>query len=456
MNISIGKTEQFSTKIILVSGEEARDIRDFDGKKHSITLRYKDEETRVYVSVGEEYTFDSCLNAAAAAVRRIVDLKRESVSVLVPKASCLTPVVEGALLGAYRFEAYKSEKKSCLKTLEFVGSDLAEEDMEKARIIAEATNYSRDLVNKNAGEIYPDMLAQKARELGKKHSALSVTVLDEKDIEKQGLNLLYAVGKGSPTPPRLIIMEYTGNTDDEKRSAVFGKGITFDSGGQNLKPSGSIENMRLDMGGAGAVLGIMKALCELNVQKNVIGVIPAAHNAIGRDSYFTGDVYDSWSGKTVEVLNTDAEGRLVLADALAYCKATYNPTEMIDLATLTGAILVALGDTVSGLFSNDKTLAARLFTSGEAVSDRVWELPIRDEHRKAMESDIADLRNISKIKRNAGSITAAAFLENFVSHTPWAHLDIAGTAWNDSEPRGITPKYATGAGVRLLVHYLTQ
>ncbi|ERP38826.1 leucyl aminopeptidase family protein [Chitinivibrio alkaliphilus] len=454
MNLEIQEKQgRYDTEIRLVTEKQAEEIRDFEGRSGSVCVRYEGDTTYIYAALGEE---GDLLNPVAAAVRVARNLKRKALSLYVERSHDFATYVQGALLGAYRFEQYKETQTPPLEHIEFVGTGLQQEALTKGRIFADATNYTRDLVNKNAGEIYPDALARQAQQLAMEFPALTVTVFDEEEIAQEGLSLLSAVGQGSATPPRFILLEYQGAAPTEDPRVLVGKGITFDAGGQNLKPSGSIENMRLDMAGAGAVLGIMKGICRLGLQENIVGVIPAAQNALGKDAYYTGDVYPSHAGKTVEVLNTDAEGRLVLADAISYCRKAYRPREIIDMATLTGAMVVALGDTVSGLFTNTPALSKGLFQAGEAVRDRLWELPVYTEHMKAMESDIADLRNVSTLKRKAGSITAAAFLHHFAEEVPWAHLDIAGTAWNDAEPRGITPKYATGAGVRVILEYLQR
>jgi leucyl aminopeptidase len=252
-------------------------------------------------------------------------------------------------------------------------------------------------------------------------------------------------------------MEYRGNGKSKDSIAIIGKGITFDSGGQNLKPTGSIETMRCDMAGAAAVLGTMKALSQYKTKINVIGICSLAHNAIGRDAYFPGDVYTSYNGKTVEINSTDAEGRLVLADAIAYCIDRFKPTRLIDLATLTGGIITALGTTVAGLFSNNKSLSEALFAAGERTGERLWEFPLYEEYTEALKSDIADLRNISKKRKGwASSITGAAFIREFAGDNAWAHIDIAGTAFNEDGASEQWPQGATGFGVRLLMEYLTS
>jgi leucyl aminopeptidase len=250
-------------------------------------------------------------------------------------------------------------------------------------------------------------------------------------------------------------MEYRGDPKSKDLTAIVGKGITFDSGGQNLKPTGSIETMRCDMAGAATVLGVMKVLGAYRPAINVVGVCVLAHNAIGSHAYFPGDIYTAYNKKTVEISNTDAEGRLVLADAISYCIDVCKPSRVIDLATLTGGIITALGSTVSGLFSTDKELADKLFNAGERTNERLWGFPLYEEFSESMRSDLADLRNSTKKKKGwASSITGAAFIKEFTAGTPWAHIDIAGTAYNEDSSDGEVPQFATGFGVRLLTDFL--
>lgn len=455
MNITVSDKQNFSTLIKVVDKSQCDSIIDFEGEKGEIVVRYNDTDTTIYCSSGEETpTKEELKQLVANAVRTAIKLKRDALSVELPNSQSAAIVTEAALLASFIFEEYKSEKSTPLENLELVGTVNDTEEIAVAKAVAEGTIYARTLIDTNATDLYPAVLAEEAKQIAKSNKKIKVTILDEKEIEKQGLGLLYAVGKGSHTPPRLIFMEYIGNPESDKKVAITGKGVTFDAGGQNLKPSGSIETMRLDMSGAACTLGVMKTIATLDPKVNVIGVVTSAHNAMSSEAYLPGDVFKGYDGTTVEVLNTDAEGRLCLADAIAYCKKHFEPTEIIDIATLTGAIVIALGDTMAGLFSNNDQLADNLFKAGEESGDYLWRLPIRKEHREAMKSDLADLRNISKNKRNASSITAAAFLEHFAGDTPWAHLDIAGTAWSDSEAKGTKPKYGTGFGVRLLIEYL--
>ena len=462
MKVTISKSAKFDTHIYFLTKESKVKPKDFNGKRGEITIRYKNKNTIIYCGLGEikKYTDNILRSAAAAGIRKAIDLKRKRVSIIEPKLKnsgkdSLIAIFEGAVLGSYTFAKYKSEKPKTVTSFALVTDKITGKEVKDITAVCESINYARDLVNENAADIYPQRLAQEAQDIASLSNDMTCTVLTEKEIKEEGLGLLYAVGKGSPYPPRLAIMEYLGNPESKKKLAIVGKGITFDSGGQNLKPSGHIESMRCDMAGAATVLGLMKALALRKPAVNVIGVIPAAHNAIDRSSYLPGDTYTSYSGKTVEVLNTDAEGRLALADAISYCIKNYSPSEIIDCATLTGSIISALGDTIAGLFSNSDSIAEKLFQSGEKTGERLWRLPIYEEHREAMKSDVADLRNISKLKKGyAGSITAAAFIESFVKNLPWAHLDIAGTAFNEGEIRGEIPKFGTGFGIRLLLDYL--
>jgi leucyl aminopeptidase len=463
MRVTVSPKPTLSTRLTLLTKEEAKNIADFSGDAGEITVRYEKNSPAIYCGLGAKKACSpgTIRSAAARGIQKSLDIKRDRVSLVVPAAALcgeagVRAAIEGALLGAYRFVKYKSEKPVCLAALECVGHKLTPSLVRSAETVCSAVSYARDLVNENASVTTPLRLAQEARAIGRA-ARLRVVVLDEKDIARKGLHLLGAVGQGSPTPPRLIFIEYAGDRSSKEKTALVGKGITFDSGGQNLKPTGHIEAMRLDMAGAAAVLGAMKAIAALKPKVNVVGCIAAAHNAIGCNAYFPGDIYPSFAGKSVEICSTDAEGRLVLADAIAYCRAAFKPTRIVDLATLTGGILTALGELVAGLFSTSDPLADALFASGEATGERLWRFPLYQEYRDSLKGDFSDLRNLSKFKKGyASSITGAAFIQEFIGNVPWAHLDIAGTAWNEGGARGEVPPNATGFGVRLLVDFLTR
>ncbi len=463
MKLKISKTAHLSTQLLFRVKGELPALVDFTGDKGDMAVRYEGNRALIYCGLGDAASVAPAVvrNAAAQGVRKALKLKRGEVSVVVPASGATQeghwkPALEGVALGAYAFSKYKSEKGSSLVSIELVTGAVSPSDAQRALSLCESVNFARDLVNDNAHCVYPEAFAQEARAVAKK-GRMKCIVLDEKAIAKKGLGLLTAVGQGSPYGPRLVMVEYRGDPKSKDLTALVGKGITFDSGGQNLKPTGSIETMRSDMSGAAAVLAALQAASTLKIKKNVLGVCTLAHNAIGKNAYFPGDVYRSYSGKTVEINNTDAEGRLVLADAISYCIDTFKPSRIIDLATLTGGIITALGTVIAGLFSNDRELSDGLFAAGERVNERLWAFPLYEEYSASMKSDIADLRNSSRKKKGwASSITGAAFIKEFVQETSWAHIDIAGTAFNEEGENGELVQGATGFGVRLLIDYLTH
>lgn len=458
MKFKFSKISHYPILIKFLTKSDDR-LVDFKAEEGEITVRYENDNTIIYCGIGESSSLTASIlrTSSAKAIQKASELNKDKLSIILPDKIDMIlngsqAIVEGIILGSYKFSKYKSEKPFQVENIEIVGP-ISTSDLHRASIISESVNYARDLVNENASIITPERLAKEALALGKSNNC-KVTVLKEKELSGLGLNLIGAVGQGSPTPPRLIIVEYSGSSSKVK-TAIVGKGITFDSGGQNLKPTGSIETMREDMAGAAAVLGVLKALITLKAAVNVIGVIPAAHNAIGENSFFPGDIYKSYNGKTVEIHSTDAEGRLILADAVSYCQDCFKPTEMIDLATLTGGVLSALGDLVAGLFSNDDALAERLFKSGEKTNERLWRLPLYKEYSDSLKGDLGDLRNLSKFKKGyASSIVGAAFIQEFIKDIPWAHIDIAGTSFNDGSVKGEIPQFGTGFGVRLLIDFL--
>lgn len=326
--------------------------------------------------------------------------------------------------------------------------DDAEAAVEVAKAVSSGTNFARDLANEPGNVCTPEFLGDQASAL--KHKKLKVTVMDKKAIEKAGFTALLAVNQGSAKEPRFIVMEYKGGKKGDAPVALVGKGLTFDAGGISIKPGHAMDEMKFDMCGSAAVLGIFKAVTELNLPINLLGVIPSTENLLGSEAYKPGDIITTYKGLTIEVLNTDAEGRIILSDALAYA-AEKKPAEIIDFATLTGACVIALGAQATGLMGTSEKLKDGLKRSGDHTHDRVWELPMYEEYQEQIKSKIADIRNIGG--REAGTITAACFLSRFVDDIPWAHLDIAGTAWN-MKGTDISPVGATGAGVRLVVDYL--
>ena len=382
----------------------------------------------------------------------------------------------GARLRAYRFDKYltkeKDEDKPSLEQLAFHSDNhgQAKKLFAPKEAVAAGVHFTRDLVSEPANVIYPELLAAEAEEL--RALDVEVDVLGEREMKKLGMGALLGVGQGSDRESQLVVMQWwgAGKPEAEEKGkkakrvklvspetpaplAFIGKGVTFDTGGISIKPSAGMEDMKWDMAGSAAVIGLMKALAGRKAKANVVGVVGLVENMPSGTAQRPGDIVTSMSGQTIEVLNTDAEGRLVLADAIWYTKDRFKPKLIVDLATLTGAIIIALGHEMAGLFSNDDDLAAKLAAAGAAVGERLWRMPLGEEYDKLIKSDAADMKNIGN--RGAGSITAAQFLQRFVDGTPWAHLDIAGVAWGKKDT-GTVPKGGTGFGVRLLDRFVAD
>ncbi|MBL0319986.1 MAG: leucyl aminopeptidase [Alphaproteobacteria bacterium] len=377
----------------------------------------------------------------------------ESFGAKLSDADIAADIGYGVLLRSYRFDKYqtkdlKDKAPSLAKlAIQLKSQQKATEAYAEKAKVAEGIFLARDVVTEPPNILYPESYAERCVEelsgLG-----IKVTVLTPKEMKKLNMGALLGVGQGSVRESRMVIMEYHGAAKSKKPIAFVGKGVTFDTGGISIKPANGMEDMKYDMGGSAAVVGLMKALAGRKAKVNAIGVIGLVENMPDGNAQRPSDVVNTMSGQTVEVLNTDAEGRLVLADALWYTQEKFKPQFMINLATLTGAIVVALGEEYAGLFSNNDKLSKQLTEVGEVTGEKLWRFPLHANYDKMINSDIADIKNISD-GRGAGSITAAQFLQRFVNDVPWAHLDIAGTAWT-KKPQDTTPKGAVGFGVRLL------
>lgn len=444
---------------------------DFKGEEGEVAFLYQkpgQEEPRLLLlGLGEKEkeSIEHLRRAYGAVAKACQKKKLTVVNIAMPTVSGLKEeeiargIAEGLLLTNYAFtlnknESIKDNAPVLLKKVTLIGATARSKQVISSSIaISEAVYQARDLINNNADVVTPQYLAAVAKKLEKDYSAVKTTVFDKKKIEKEKMGLLLAVGRGSSVDPAFLIVEYKGDPKSKDHTVVVGKGVTYDTGGLNLKPTGSMETMRQDMSGAAAALGTVQAAAALKLKRNITAVVPTTENSIGSHSFKPGDVYQSYLGKTVEIGNTDAEGRLILADALAYTVKNLKPSRIIDFATLTGAIVIALGEEAAGMMSNDDHLAADLMKAGEATHERVWRLPLYSEYKKMLKSNVADLKNIGG--RAAGSITAALFLEEFVGKTPWAHVDIAGTAFLSDE-REYLPKDATGTGIRLMIEYLSS
>jgi len=368
-------------------------------------------------------------------------------------------LLEGIVLGQYDFDVYKEASPTPpakVKTLRVAVDDSA--DLHGVQVRCElavlaclSTNGARQLANTPPNEMTPAALAEFALGIAR-DSGCECVILDQIQMATLGMNALLGVARGSGQPPKLIILRHH-HSDNAKTVAIVGKGVTFDSGGISIKPAADMHEMKYDMAGAAAVLCAMMAITELKPAINVICAVPAVENMTGENAQRPGDIVRAYNGKTIEVLNTDAEGRLILADAIAFIIDKYKPAALIDLATLTGAVVVALGHHAAGLFDNNEELATSLLTAAGQTGERLWRLPLWPEHDKMIEGNHADLANIGP-RGQAGAITAAAFLKQFVGDTPWAHLDIAGTAWGAKGIPYLDPNHASGFGVRLITRWI--
>ena len=445
------------------------DAEKFQGKPGSITHVHTagrlSAARLIVVGLGngrDGATTEILRRSAAAGVRRARDLGARAVAIDLlgergsPRGRAHA-VVEGAILGLYTFDRYKREKNGkAVDRLTVVAPDAraareAGEGVRRGQLFAQATWFARDLVNEPANEVNPTQLAKVATEIARE-GKLKLKIFDRDECRKLGMGAFLGVAAGSEQPPKFIHLAYTPAGRARRRVVVIGKGITFDAGGLDLKTAEGMLRMKDDMSGAAAVLGIMRVLPQLKPPVEVHGLIAATENMPSGSAIRPGDVLRAMNGTTIEVGNTDAEGRLTLADALSYANTRIEPDEIIDMATLTGACVVALGPLCAGLFANDDALATRLLTAAEQAGERVWRMPLIDEYRDFLKSEVADLNNVGP--RGGGAITASLFLKEFAGKTPWAHLDIAGPAFSEKD-LPLAPKGGTGVAVRTVLSYLT-
>ncbi|MDR4461639.1 MAG: leucyl aminopeptidase [Nitrospirales bacterium] len=443
---------------------------EFSGKPNNVALLHIDGKVSakrvLLVGLGtrETVTLERIRQAMGTAVKRARSVKAKGIVCVVPDVPKATghvgdvaqAMVEGLILGGYRFNEYRTDHsnnntlQSCtILTNSSTSVEEVKEGANHGKILGEATCFVRDLCNHPANVMTPSRVVTEAKKIARE-SKVRLKVLDRRQQEKLGMGGLLGVSRGSIEPPQFIILEYTGAPRTQKPIVFVGKTVTFDSGGISLKPSENMEQMKADMTGGAEVLATIRAASRLKLPINAIGLLPVTENMPGGRATKPGDILKMLSGKTVEVQNTDAEGRLILADGLAYA-SRLKPACIIDIATLTGAAAVALGQFAIGMLGNDDTVKGNLRKAGDHTGERVWEMPLWDEYFEQLKSDVADMRNIGG--RGGGMITAAIFLSKFVGDHPWVHLDIASTDWGTVE-RPYTPKGPTGIGTRLLIQYL--
>ena len=492
IHIQRGKVAEYHTEALLVAhfedsaspegpaglldqscGGQIRDILaggDFQGKLYQISVLYMrgaiPAKRIVIVGLGKRADFDleklRSAYAKAGQQIRALNLKEFALSIDTeilnkPLPQLTEAILEGMMLGLYRFTPYKTIDRGNISDIQHIhmvvenegALKIVEESARRAEAIAKAVIFARDLVSRPGNEMTPSDLAREARQVARK-KGVTLRILDVARMKKLGMHALLGVARGSSEPAKFIILEYYGRRKSDPPIALVGKGLTFDSGGISIKPSEKMDEMKSDMAGGAAVMGAIMAAAELKLPVNVVGLIPATENLPGGRAYKPGDILKSLSGQTIEVITTDAEGRLILADALTYA-SRYRPAAVIDLATLTGACIVALGDQVIGMLGNDDGLKSQIRRAADRTGERVWELPLWEDYHELIKSDVADFKNSGG--RAGGTITAAAFLSKFVGNVPWVHLDIAGPSWLTKDKPYI-PKGASGVGVRLMVQVL--
>jgi len=460
--IGLGKLHKKIDQAVLQS------VREIKGKKNKITLIHSHKEIpseRILIAgLGKKnkLTSDVIRDVTGNITKKIHDLGIGEFSIIIPdkiairNEQIISSVVEGANLSLYDFDLFKkekSDKKEPDLTL-FTSDKNAQRIIKNSITISDAVKFTRDVANLPPNECPPMKLGEIAKKIANQNK-MKCTVFSKNEIKSKRLGGVTAVGQGSKNEPRFIILEYRNGKKEKKPILLVGKAVTFDTGGISLKPGEKMDEMKFDKCGGCTVLGVMKAISELKLGINVVAIIPSVENMPGGESYRPGDIVKLFNGKTAEILNTDAEGRLILADGLAYGIKHYQPSSVMDFATLTGACIVALGTNVAGIVSNNTKLASKIKTASAATSEEVWELPINDDYMDMVKSKVADIRNIG-MGRAAGTITAAAFLANAVGNVPWVHFDIAGTAWiqPSTKNKSYNANGATGFGVRLMVDYL--
>ena len=464
------KTAQFETLDKAGGGALSRLLRrgDIEGKSGQTVTLYDlpgiTAERLMLIGLGEAKSFDrpALGKALMPALRQLIDSGARNATLALPFDEAKDPVYDlgrdialTAGTAAYRFDRLKTDaespsrplKRICLWAADAKASRVLRKGLDHGKAMTSGMDLARDLANLPGNLCTPADLADSARSLGRRSPKLKVKVIEQKEMEKLGMGALLSVARGSRQPPKLIVMEYRGGKPSQKPVALVGKGLTFDAGGISLKPAAEMDEMKYDMCGGASVLGARAACVELDLPINVVGLVPASENLPDGNANKPGDIVTSMSGQTIEILNTDAEGRLILCDALTYAERFHNPAVVVDIATLTGACIIALGSHASGLLGNDDKLADALLDAGTRTGDRAWRLPLWDDYQSQLDSNFADMANIGG--RAAGTITAACFLSRYTKKLKWAHLDIAGTAWKSGKEKG-----ATGRPVPLLTQFL--
>jgi len=458
---------KFDTKTTSTINQSLKDMEGKLGNLSVIPMPGKKPVQRILLAgIGkkENLTKDTIRFVSGKIAQKARELKLSEFSIISPPSfvteptSAVSQIVEGTKMALYKFEKFKTEKVETFPNLTIIvsKSNKISKAIKIAEIVADGTIFTKSIANLPPNECTPTTLANFAKIISKKNN-MKCTVISKQELKKKGFGGITAVGQGSKNEPKLIILEHIGGPKNQKPIVLVGKAVTFDTGGISLKPGANMDEMKFDKCGGCTVLGIMKSISELKLPINVVGIVPSVENMPGGESYRPGDIIKLYGGKTAEILNTDAEGRLILADALSYGEKHYSPKTIIDFATLTGACIIALGTNVAAIVSNDEKLTKKINDSSKRTTEEVWELPLNQDYMDMIKSDVADMKNIG-IGKAAGTITAAAFLKNAIEDTPWAHIDIAGVAWTQgaTKEKPYNTKGATGFGVRLILDYLQK
>ncbi len=458
--IPVFKNEKIDNLIYNAKKDFIKEVNTEYKKKTYFIFEHKGKIKRIiFLGLGDRDKIDceKIRQAAGFILKIIKDEKYENIATFcwVKDKKIAKTQVEGFLLADYQYDKFKTEKKDNLKRNLFIADNslLSRKDIDEIKTIVDGVNFAKDLINAPSNYATPSLIANEAKKIAIKNKRLKLKIYDIDGIKKLKMDAFYSVAKGSDEPAKFIVCEYNGD-GNKKPLVLIGKGITFDSGGISLKPQATqlskIEDMKYDMSGAACVLALMKIVSELKLKVNIVGLVPVTENMPSGKSYKPGDIIKTLSGKTVEIISTDAEGRLLLADTITY-SLKYKPFLIIDIATLTGACLVALGKYAIGLMGNNKEFIEKIKISGYNTGEKVWELPLWDEYKEQIKSKIADLKNVGG--GDAGTITAGMFLKEFAGENPWLHLDIAGTAY-DVKNKDYIAEGATGMGIRVIFDFI--
>lgn len=455
---------KFDTKTTSAINQSQKDMEGKLGKISIIPMPGKPIQRVLLAGIGkkEKLTKDTIRFVSGKIAQKARELKLSEFTIISPPSfvtepiSAVSQIIEGTKMALYKFEKFKTEKIETSPNLTIIvsKSNKISKAIEIAEIVADGAIFTKSIANLPPNECTPTTLANFAKSISKKNK-MKCNIISEPELKKKGFGGISAVGQGSSHQPKLIILEHNRGKKNDKPIVLVGKAVTFDTGGISLKLGAAMDEMKFDKCGGCTVLGIMKSISELKLPINVVGIVPSVENMPGGKSYRPGDIIKLYSGKTAEILNTDAEGRLILADALSYGEKYYSPKAIIDFATLTGACIVALGTNIAAIVSNDEKLTKKINESSKRTTEEIWELPLNQDYMDMIKSDVADMKNVG-IGKAAGTITAAAFLKNAIEKTPWTHIDIAGVAWTQgaTKEKSYNPKGATGFGVRLILDYL--